>query len=296
MIEITNLKKSYHQKTVLDSLTFSIKTGEVYGLLGPNGAGKTTTINILCGLLGADDGNVLVNNEPVSENTKSQMGIVPQENAVYRDLTCRENLMFFTRLYGLQGAERIKKTDRLIQEFKLNKYADTEVSKLSGGWQRRINIAIALVHSPSVLILDEPTTGLDVEARYELWELIDNLKDANVTILLTSHQLEEVERLCSRIGIIKDGHIKAEGSFSDLRKRIPAKQLAEIETNDKKIVIDKVHTLGWTYRYYGGRLTLWLPDKFTLKSIVNKFDNIPLTSVSLKEVSLEHIYIEVTGN
>jgi len=210
-------------------------------------------------------------------------------------LTCRENLLFFARLYGLQGSQRIERANELIQTFNLNEYANTEVSKLSGGWQRRVNMAIALIHSPSVLILDEPTTGLDVEARYELWELIDNLKSTGVTILLTTHQLEEAERLCSRIGIIKNGQIIAEGTLDELRAIIPAKQLAVLETNDYKSLCEKVDSLGWTYRHYGGRLTLWLPEPFTVKNIVDKFDGIRLSSVSLREVGLEHVYVEVTG-
>jgi len=231
----------------------------------------------------------------VSETTKFLIGVVPQETSVYKDLTCRENLLFFARLYGLQGSQRIERANELIQTFNLNEYAHTEVSKLSGGWQRRVNTAIALVHSPSVLILDEPTTGLDVEARYELWELIDNLKSTGVTILLTTHQLEEAERLCSRIGIIKNGQIIAEGSLDELRAIIPAKQLAVLETNDYKSLCEKADSLGWTYRHYGGRLTLWLPEQFTLKDIVDKFDGIRLSSVSLREVGLEHVYVEVTG-
>lgn len=295
MIEVKDLRKSFGNKVVLDALTFSVASGEIYGLLGPNGAGKTTAINILSNLLDADSGRIVINGNMVSENTKFLIGVVPQETSVYKDLTCKENLLFFARLYGLHASQKIERVSELIQALNLGEYANTEVSKLSGGWQRRVNIAIALVHSPSVLILDEPTTGLDVEARYELWELIDNLKSTGVTILLTTHQLEEAERLCSRIGIIKNGQIMAEGSLDELRAIIPAKLLAVLETNDYKSLCEKADSFGWTHRHYGGRLTLWLPEQFTLKDIVDKFDGIQLSSVSLREVGLEHVYVEVTG-
>lgn len=295
MIEVKDLRKSFGNKVVLDALTFSVDSGEIYGLLGPNGAGKTTAINILSNLLDADSGRIVINGNMVSENTKFLIGVVPQETSVYKDLTCKENLLFFARLYGLHASQKIERVSELIQALNLGEYANTEVSKLSGGWQRRVNIAIALVHSPSVLILDEPTTGLDVEARYELWELIDNLKSTGVTILLTTHQLEEAERLCSRIGIMKNGQIMAEGSLDELRAIIPAKLLAVLETNDYKSLCQKADSFGWTHRHYGGRLTLWLPEQFTLKDIVDKFDGIQLSSVSLREVGLEHVYVEVTG-
>ncbi len=295
MIEVHNLEKSFGDKDVLNKLTFSIDQGGIYGLLGPNGAGKSTTINILCNLLDADAGKVTIKGNKVSEKTKYLVGIVPQEISLYKDLTCKENLMFFARIYGLYGSKISERANELIHIFNLNEYINTQVSKLSGGWQRRVNIAVALIHSPSVLILDEPTAGLDIEARYELWELITNLRDADVTVLLTTHQLEEAERLCSRIGIIKNGQIMAEGSLSELRAIVPAKQIAILETRDEKTLCQKAASFGWKYRHYGGRLTLLLPEQFTLKDIIKKFDGIPLSSVSLREVSLEHVYMEVTG-
>jgi ABC-2 type transport system ATP-binding protein len=314
MIEVHNLEKSFGDKDVLNKLTFSIDQGGIYGLLGPNGAGKSTTINILCNLLDADAGKITIKENKVSEKTKYLVGIVPQEISLYKDLTCKENLMFFARLYGLYGSKINERANELIHTFNLNEYVNTQVSKLSGGWQRRVNIAVALIHSPSVLILDEPTAGLDIEARYELWELITeptagldiearyelwelitNLRDANVTILLTTHQLEEAERLCSRIGIIKNGKIMAEGSLSELRAIVPAKQIAILETSDEKTICQEAASFGWKHRHYGGRLTLLLPEQFSLKDIIEKFDGIPLSSVSLREVSLEHVYMELIG-
>ncbi len=294
MIEVCDLKKSFGNKIVLDKLSFAIDHNDTYGLLGPNGAGKTTTINIFCNLLDADAGMISIKGNPVSEKTKHLVGIVPQEISVYQDLTCKENLLFFAKIYGLCGSKKTERVNELIQTLNLNEYENTKVANLSGGWRRRINIAVALVHSPSILILDEPTAGLDIEARYELWELIKNLKDNGVSILLTTHQLEEAERLCSCIGILQKGRIVAEGSLDTLRTRVPAKQLAVIETDDEQTLCNKAQSYGWEYRRYGGRLVLLIPDKYVLKDVVHKFEGIPLSSISLQNVGLEHVYLEVT--
>ena len=294
MLEVRDLEKSFGDKIVLDKLSFSIGHNDIYGLLGPNGAGKTTTINIICNLLDADAGMISINGNPVSEITKHLVGFVPQEISVYQDLTCKENLLFFAQIYGLQGSEKAERTSELIEMLKLNEYANIRVANLSGGWRRRVNIAVALVHSPCVLILDEPTAGLDVEARYELWELIKDFKDSGVSILLTTHQLEEAERLCSCIGILQKGRIVAEGSLDKLRTLVPAKQLAVIETEDEQTLCNKAQSFGWEYRRYGGGLMLLMPDRYILKDVVNKFDGIPVSSISLQEVGLEHVYLEVT--
>jgi len=296
MIDVRGLEKSFGDKVVLDKLSFSIGHNDIYGLLGPNGAGKTTTINILCNLLDADAGTISIQGNPISETTKQLVGLVPQEISIYQDLTCKENLQFFARIYGLQGSKKADRINALINELKLNTYENVKVSNMSGGWRRRVNIAVALVHSPAILILDEPTAGLDIEARYELWELIRNFKHSGVSILLTTHQLEEAERLCSRIGILQKGCIIAEGPLDKLRTLVPAKQIAVIETADEQVLCDKARSFGWEHRRYGGRVTLLLPEKYTLKDVVNKFNGIPLSSISLQEVGLEHVYLEVTRN
>jgi len=294
MIEVRDLEKSYGDKRVLNKLSFSIGPNHIYGLLGPNGAGKTTTINILCNLLDADAGKIFFEGNPTSQVTKQIIGVVPQEISVYLDLTCRENLLFFSKIYGLWGSEKTQRTDELINALNLQSYEKTKVANLSGGWRRRINIAVALVHSPAILILDEPTAGLDIEARYDLWELIENLKNSGVSILLTTHQLEEAERLCSCIGIIQKGRIVAEGSLNKLRSIIPAEQIAVVESDNENMLLDRIRSYGWEHRRYGSRLILLMPQKYNLVDIVKQLDGIPLTSISLQEVGLEHIYLEAT--
>jgi ABC-2 type transport system ATP-binding protein len=294
MLKIKNLSKYYGNRSVLRDLSFQILPGEVYGLLGPNGAGKTTTINILCDLLRADRGEIWINNEPVSQATKKLIGVAPQENLLYKSLSCQENLDFFARIYGLSGKERRQQVSASLAAVNLSERAKSPVETLSGGMQRRVNIAAALVHYPKLLILDEPTTGLDIEARYEIWELIRRLQNQGMTILLTTHLLEEAERLCQRIGILKYGRIIAEGSLEQLRKFIPAPEIVFVKTAEEEEAIARASQHGFTYRRYGTDLAFWLPKHLELKEIIACFEGIALDSISRQPVRLEHIYVEVT--
>lgn len=172
--------------------------------------------------------------------------------------------------------------------------AQSPAETLSGGMQRRLSMAIALVHQPKLVVLDEPTTGLDIEARYEIWELIRHLQNQGMTILLTTHLLDEAERLCQRIGILKQGRIVAEGSLPELRRLIPAQEILTIQTPDEEKAIDRAQTLGFPHRRYGSDLAFWLPKALELKEIIAHFDGIPLDSISRQPVRLEHIYVEIT--
>ncbi|TAE58292.1 MAG: ABC transporter ATP-binding protein [Nostocales cyanobacterium] len=294
MLRIKNLNKSYKNRRVLKDLTFNISSGEVYGLLGANGAGKTTTINIICNLLQADSGHITINNKPISENTKKLIGIAPQENLLYKTLSCIENLNFFADIYGLDKSTKIQQVELALTAVNLLDRANSPVETLSGGMQRRLNIAVALVHQPRLVILDEPTTGLDIEARYEIWELINNLKNQGMTILLTTHLLDEAEKLCNRIGILKNGKILAEGSLSDLKQLIPGQEVLVLKTTQEQEAIAIAEKSGFISRRYGSDLTFLLPEPLELKEILTKFDNIPIDSISRQPIRLEHIYVEIT--
>ncbi len=293
MLRIENLCKSYGQRTVLHNLNLQISPGEIYGLLGPNGAGKTTTINILCYLLKADSGRVTINDQPVSEATKSLVGLAPQENLLYRSLTCEENLHFFARLYGIRRRQRVKQVQACLEAVGLTARARSRAETLSGGMQRRLSMAIALVHHPKLVILDEPTTGLDIEARAEIWSSIRQLQSQGITVLLTTHLLDEAERLCQRIGILQQGCLLAEGSLAQLRQYVPAREIVLIQTSDEEQAIARAQTLGFPHRRYGGDLAFWLPEALELKDIINRFDDIPLDSIVRQPVRLEHVYDEV---
>ena len=295
MLRIEKLNKGYGDRLVLQDLTFSIAEGEVYGLLGPNGAGKTTTINIICDLLKADSGAIYIEGKPVCQATKKLIGIAPQENLLYQSLTCRENLEFFARIYGLRKSERIEQVNNCLEAVNLVDRANSPVEALSGGMQRRLSVAIALVHQPKLVILDEPTTGLDIEARYELWELIRQLKSQGITTLLTTHLLEEAERLCQRIGILKEGKLLAEGTLAELQQIIPAQEIVMVQTEEEEMAIARARQQGFTPRRYGRDLAFWIPEHLELREIIERFDGIPLNSISRQPVRLEHIYMEVTS-
>ena len=295
MLRINKLRKAYGKRLVLEDLTLHIEPGEIYGLLGPNGAGKTTTINILCNLLRADSGTIAIDNQPVSEATKSLIGVAPQENLLYKTLSCEENLNFFASIYALPVKERQKQIQACLDAVNLGDRAKSPVETLSGGMQRRLNIAVALVHNPKLVILDEPTTGLDIEARYEIWELIRRLKSQGITTLLTTHLLDEAERLCQRIGILKNGRILAEGTLAELRKHIPAQEIVMVQTPYDEDAIARGKKYGFTHRRYGNDLAFWLPKSMELPEIISCFDGIALDSIARQPVKLEHIYVELTN-
>ncbi len=299
MLRIKNLTKRFDagDRLALDDLTLDLAPGEVYGLLGPNGAGKSTTINLICNLLQPDVGTVHIAGQPVSDATKSLVGVAPQENLLYPSLTCAENLGFFARIYGLSRAQRQQRVRRCLQLVNLLDRAHSPAETLSGGMQRRLSMAIALIHQPKLVILDEPTTGLDLEARYEIWQLIRLLQSNGVTVLLTTHLLEEAERLCQRIGIIRQGKLLAEGTQGELRRWVDAEQIAVVETseaNQKSAAIARAQHLGYSIRHYGSDLAFWLPQTLDLRTFLDQFDGVPLVGATLHPVRLEHIYLEVT--
>ncbi|MBD2070879.1 ABC transporter ATP-binding protein [Leptolyngbya sp. FACHB-671] len=294
MLQIQHLNKRYGDRPVLQDLNLSIHAGEIYGLLGPNGAGKTTTINIICNLLQADSGVVKVGGRTVSEVTKKLIGVAPQENLLYRSLTCAENLNFFAQIYGLSRTQRRQQVQDCLEAVNLSDRANSPAETLSGGMQRRLSMAIALVHRPKLVILDEPTTGLDIEARYEIWELIRQLKGQGITVLLTTHLLDEAERLCQRIGILKGGQLMAEGTLEELQQSIPAKEVVVVQTDQEEEAIARARESGFTPRRYGSDLAFWLPESLELQEILDRFAGIPLESVSRYPVKLEHIYLEIT--
>jgi len=294
VLTVQNLSKYYGDRSILQDVSLHIPQGEIYGLLGPNGAGKTTIINIICNLIQPDRGTVKIDGELIGDATKSLIGIAPQDNLLYKGLTCWENLEFFATLYGLRGEARTKQVRSCLEAVNLIDRSHSLVGVLSGGMVRRMNMAIALVHHPKLVILDEPTTGLDIEARYEIWELIGQLRAQGTTLLLTTHMLEEAERLCQTIGILKNGHLLVEGDLAKLRQVIPAEEIVFMRTTAEKNAIDRARELGFTERHYGTDLAFWLPEHKTLVELVNLFDGISIDSISIQPIRLEHIYIEIT--
>jgi ABC-2 type transport system ATP-binding protein len=212
ILEVVNLSKRYGPTVALDGVSFAVEAGEIFGLLGPNGAGKTTLLSIASGLLPATAGVVRVQGRdasPPDAEQRRHVGVVPQELALYGDLTGRENLSFFGRLYGTSGKELEERIDVVLSAIGLADRADDKVASYSGGMKRRLNLGAGVVHRPTLLFLDEPTTGVDPQSRNHLFEEIRNLNRAGATIIYTSHYMEEVEALCQRVGIIDRGRLIA---------------------------------------------------------------------------------------
>ena len=294
MIVMRDTEKSFGARRVLAGLDLSVQEGEVYGLLGNNGAGKSTTINILTGLLGSDAGEVSVAGQPPSAEVRTLIGVAPQEIALYQHLTLRENLRFFGGVHRLRGSTLTRQVDRVIQTLDLSEYGDAPVSTMSGGGQRRVNLAVAIVHAPAIVILDEPTAGLDVQARYEVWEFVRLLRSEGTTVLLTTHMMDEAEALCDRVGILHGGRVLREGSVDALCREIPAAELAEVDVEDIALLLSRANALGISVRRYGSRITLLLPAKTTLADLIGQFQRVPIRSITLRPVGLHQVFLELT--
>lgn len=217
-IKTENLTKKYKDKVAVNSINLSINKGEIYGLLGVNGAGKSTTIKMLSCLIKPTSGYSIVND---SEDVKRIINVSPQETAVAPNLTVRENLELIAEIYGFEKETAVQKAQNMIDDFELAEVAKSKAKTLSGGWQRRLSIAMALISNPEILFLDEPTLGLDVLARRELWNKISALK-GKITVILTTHYLEEAESLSDRIGIMVKGNLVAEGTADELKNSVNA--------------------------------------------------------------------------
>ena len=232
MIQIQNLVKRYGSLLALDHLNLSIQEGEIFGLLGPNGSGKTTAINCLLALLKYDKGSVTIMGKPMKPDSyeiKREIGVVMQEVAVFDQMTVRENIDYFCGLYIREKSRRKKRVEEAIEFVGLEDYTKTRPGKLSGGLQRRLNIACGIVHRPKLIILDEPTVAVDPQSRNRILEGIQELNRQGSTIIYTSHYMEEVEQICSRIAIIDHGRVLASGTKEELKNMIKTGETITIE-------------------------------------------------------------------
>ena len=217
MLDVDGLRRTFGDLVAVDDVSFSIADGETYGLLGPNGAGKTTTISMVVGLLSPDAGSVSIGGLPMTPSARDArrlVGYVPQELALYPDLTARENLSFFARLHGLE--DRDERIHEVLEVTGLTDRADDRTDEYSGGMKRRLNIGIGLLHRPRLLVLDEPTVGVDPQSRDAILDAVERLGDGGVSVLYTTHYMEEAERLCDRVGIIDHGSLVGEGTRREL--------------------------------------------------------------------------------
>ena len=298
-IKIKGLTKSYNDVPALQGINIDISKGEFFGLLGPNGAGKTTTINILTGLVFKDKGTCLVFNQDIVADyryTRSKIGIAAQELSVDWFFTIEKLLYFQAGYYGISTKSAKNKVDELLNRLGLDKKRNSRLRQLSGGMKRRFQIAKALVHDPDILILDEPTAGVDVELRHDLWKYLKDLHNDGKTILLTTHYIEEAELLCENVAIIDEGKILKEGSPKQLTKEL-GKSGVTVQTGQN---INNIESLlpELTYTVEDSRLHFSVKDpEKAIPDIIQKLTklNVPIQSIKAETSSLEDVFLELTG-
>jgi len=298
------LTKRFGRKPAVDDVGFRIAPGEAYGLLGPNGAGKTTTISMLCGLLDADAGEVTLAGARLSEAptaVKAGIGLVPQEIALYPDLSARENLTFFGRLYGMRGRELGAQVGEVLELVELADRADERIDTYSGGMKRRINIAAGLLHRPKLLVLDEPTVGVDPQSRNAILERVAQLNREGMALLYTSHYMEEVERLCDRIGIMDGGRMIAEGSRRELVDGIGQADRIELDVErDAERLAEALQRLdAVTQAQAADRQVVLLAGDGrallpTLLDVAER-EGVAVKGVQVVEPDLEAVFLHLTG-
>ena len=304
VLAVRGLAKRFGAVHAVRNVGFEIAPGETYGLLGPNGAGKTTTISIVCGLLEPDVGEVLLDNARLTTHSvaaKAGIGYVPQELAVYPDLSARENLRFFGRLYGMRGRELTARTDEVLEVIGLADRAGDRTSDYSGGMKRRLNIGLGLLHRPRLLVLDEPTVGVDPQSRNAILESVERLASEGLAVLYTTHYMEEAERLCDRIGIMDLGELKAEGTREELVSLVGEHDRVRLEaTGDtaaaadafaRLAAVETVTSADGTIELIVDHARSLLPELLRLAAEAGA----AVGSVGVEEPDLEAAFLHLTG-
>jgi ABC-2 type transport system ATP-binding protein len=306
MLEVTNVRKSFGKKEVVKGVTFTVEKGEAFGLLGPNGAGKSTTISMICGLLSFNSGEIKVDGFSVKDHPmeiKRKIGVVPQDIALYPTMSAIDNLLFWGKMYGLTGKQVIKKANEVLDFVGLRDRAKDKIETFSGGMKRRINIGAALMHKPELLIMDEPTVGIDPQSRNHILETVKELNKQGMTIIYTSHYMEEVEFLCKRIGIIDHGEVIAIGTKDDLVNRLSGGTVIKMEVSHyQKSLEDKLNALPKVEKVFsnenGTELEIFVSASFqALGELVSTAikNSVEVSSIKVQEPNLETLFLQLTG-
>jgi ABC-2 type transport system ATP-binding protein len=304
MITVERLCKSFGSLVAVDDVSFEIDEGEIFGLLGPNGAGKTTTINMICGVLKPDAGRVVIGGKDIwlePKIVKQTLGVVPQEIAVYEDLTARDNLNFWGSLYGLSGGVLKSRVDESLTRVGLSDRAGDRVKEFSGGMKRRLNLCMGLLHDPSVLLLDEPTVGIDPQARLNILEVVREVANGGTTVLYTTHYMDEAQELCDRIAIIDHGKILTVGTLDELTRLAGEAEVLRITGDfDNPSIRERLNALE-------GVRVLKADDRIAVLSIDANgpgllavlprilAPDLGVDDVSIQQPNLQSVFISLTG-
>lgn len=299
LIEVNNLVKKFNDFTAVDGVTFSVAQGESFGLLGPNGAGKSSTMRILGATSQRTSGDVqILGKDPElhGPQIRAHLGVVPQQDNLDEELTCAENLYIYGRYFGLPKKLVTQKLDELLEFAQLTEKKNAKVNSLSGGMKRRLTIARALVSDPDILMLDEPTTGLDPQARHILWDRLFRLKEKGVTLLITTHHMDEAEQLCDRLIVMDNGKIMAEGSPSGLIKEYSSKEVLEVRFGSDRNaqMVEKLNNLSDRLEVLPDRLLMYTESGEELLAKISALNIHPNTSL-VRRSSLEDVFLRLTG-
>ena len=299
VIEARELTKTYGDLTAVDAVSFEVASGESFGLLGPNGAGKSTTMRMIGGTSLRTSGTLLVNGldpEIHGPEVRAQLGVVPQQDNLDEELRVRENLITYGRYFGLPYSYLRRRADELLAFAELTEKANAKVDSLSGGMKRRLTIARGLVNEPSILLLDEPTTGLDPQARHILWDRLFRLKEQGVTLIVTTHFMDEAEQLCDRLIVMDHGRIVAEGSPASLIREYSTREVVELRFGSERnaAMVDALRGLAERVEVLPDRVLLYTGDGEATLEAVSDRGLRPVTSL-VRRSSLEDVFLRLTG-
>lgn len=300
MIQIEKITKTFPNVTALKGVTLTIKPGEFFGLLGPNGAGKSTLMNILIGYLNADSGTISLGSEPFDQqnlNQRRKLGLVPQHLALYDELTAQQNMEIFGNLYHIPKKELQEKIEVRLKAVQLFERRKHRVGTFSGGMKRRLNIVASLLHEPAILLCDEPTVGVDPQSRNAIFDYLQLLNDQGMTIIYTTHYMEEAERMCDRIAIIDFGEIKALGTVDELLQQLPINKEIEIVKTEQTLANRDMFARWGDLTETDNDLVLMPKEDFKLSVFFQKLEKneIGYHLIQLHRPTLEALFLHLTG-
>jgi len=299
VIRAENIVKKYGDFVAVDGISFEVQRGESFGLLGPNGAGKSTTMKMIAAVSTRTAGNLeVLGMDPNTDGPaiRSQLGVVPQEDNLDQELRVRENLITYGRFFGMSHAAVAKRADELLEFAQLTDRAKSKVEPLSGGMKRRLTIARSLMNDPQMLLLDEPTTGLDPQARHILWDRLFRLKEQGTTLVLTTHYMDEAEQLSDRIIVVDKGAIMAEGSPAQLIRQYSSKEVLEVRygSDKNKSVAKSIADIGERQEILPDRILIYSDNGERDLAVITKRGHHPTTSL-VRRSSLEDVFLRLTG-